>query len=71
MVFDIKMKGYRQKAKIVTGSHMMEALSTIVYASVVLREAVKITLMITTLNYLEVKCQQITTISKITQPVMI
>ena len=55
MVFNIEMEGLRQKARLVAGGHMTKAPTTITYASVVLRERVKIALMIAALNDLEVK----------------
>ena len=54
-VFDIKMEDFRHKAKLVTGGPMTEAPATIVYASVVSRDTVRIVLMIVTLNDLKVK----------------
>ena len=55
MVFNIKIKDFRHKARLVAGGHMTEALATITYASVVSRKTVRIVLMIATLNDLEVK----------------
>ena len=55
MVFNIKMKGFRQKARLVARDHMTEAPAIIMYASIVPRETVRIALMIDTLNDLEVK----------------
>ena len=55
MVFDIKMKNFKQKARLVAGGHMTKALATIKYANLVSREAVRIALMITALNDLGVK----------------
>ena len=54
MAFDIK-KDFRQKARLVTGSHRTKAPATIIYASVESRETVRIALMFATLNDLEVK----------------
>ena len=59
MVFNIKMEDFRQKARLVTGGHMIEALATIMNASIVSRETVRIALMIVTLNDLEVKSSNI------------
>ena len=42
MVFDIKMEDFRQKARLVAGGHMTEAPATIMYASVVSRETVRV-----------------------------
>ena len=55
MVFDIKMKDFRKKARLVTGGNMTKAPATITYASVVSRETVRIALMIATLNDHEIK----------------
>ena len=55
MVFDIKMEDFRQMARLVAGGHMTEAPATVMYAIVVLREIVRISLMIATPNDLEVK----------------
>ena len=38
MIFDIKMEGFRHKARFMAGSQMTKALTTIKYASVVSRE---------------------------------
>ena len=54
VVFDIKMEDFRQKARLVAGG-MTEAPATIMYASIVLRETVRIPFMIATLNDLEVQ----------------
>ena len=55
MVFDVKMEPFRCNARLVEGGHMTEALVTIMYASIVSRETVRIILMIAPLNDLEVK----------------
>ena len=55
MVFDIKMENFRQKARLVAGGNMTKASATIMYASTVSREKVRIDLMIAALNNLEVK----------------
>ena len=55
MVFDVKIEDFRCKARLVAGGHMTKALATIIYASIVSRETVRIVLMIATLNDLEVK----------------
>ena len=55
MVFVLKMVDFRQKARLVTGGLMTHALATIMYASIVLREAVRIAFMIAALNDHEVK----------------
>ena len=55
MVFDIKMDDLRQNSRLVAGGHTTEAPATIMYASVVSTKIVRIALMITTLNDLDVK----------------
>ena len=55
MVFDVKMKDFRCKARLVAGGHMADALAAITYASIVSRETVRIALMIAALNDLEAK----------------
>ena len=55
MVFDIKMEDFRHQARLVAGNHMAKAPATIMYASVVSRETVRMALMIAALNDLEVK----------------
>ena len=55
MVFDIKMEDFRCKARLVSDGYIIKAPATITYASLVLRETVRIALNITTLNDLEVK----------------
>ena len=59
MVFDIKMEDFRCKARLVARGHMTKALASIMYASIVLRETIRIALMIATLNDLEVKLGKI------------
>lgn len=59
MVFDIKMDGFRRKARLVAGGHMTEAPAVMTYASVVSRETVRIALTIAALNDLEVKASDI------------
>ena len=49
------MEDFRHKARLVAGGHMTKATATIMYASVISRETVRIALMIATLNNLEVK----------------
>ena len=55
MIFDIKIgKGFRRKARMVAGGHMIEAPSSITYSSVVSRDSVRIALKIAALNGLKV-----------------
>ena len=55
VVFNIKVEDFRHKARLVAGDHMTKSPSTIMYVGVVLRETVRITLMVATNNDLEVK----------------
>ena len=55
MVFDFKIKGFKCKARLVAGGHIMETPVTIMYTSVVSRETVRIALIIAAFNDLEVK----------------
>jgi hypothetical protein len=54
LVFDIKMDTYQFKARMVGGGHMTETPASMTYASVVLRDSVRIALAIAALNELEV-----------------
>ena len=42
MVFNVKMEDFRHKARLVAGGHMTEAPATIMCASIVSRETVRI-----------------------------
>ena len=55
MVFNVKMEDFKCKARLVVGGHMIMALATNMYASIVSRETVRIALMIAALNDHEVK----------------
>jgi hypothetical protein len=44
MICDVKMEDFRQKARVVAGSHRTEAPATITYASVVSHETVRLAL---------------------------
>ena len=52
---DIKIDDFRQKTRIVAGGHMTKTPATITYASIIMRETVRIVLMIIALNDLKVK----------------
>jgi hypothetical protein len=54
MIFDMKMENFRQKARLVTGGHMMGVPEVPTYASVVSRESVRITLTVAALNDLDI-----------------
>ena len=55
MVFNVKIEDFRHNPRLVTGGHMTKAPSTTKYYSIVSRQTVGIDLMITTLDDLEVK----------------
>ncbi len=55
IIFDIKMKDFRRKARLVTGGHMTKAPATITYARVISRKTIRIALLLAALNYLHVK----------------
>jgi hypothetical protein len=59
MIFDIIMEDFRRKARIVAGGHMTKAPATITYASVVSCETVRIALLMTALNELNVKVKYV------------
>ena len=54
MIFDTKMVDFRRKERLVAGGHVTKTPSTIMYASIVLRENVSIALKVAALNYLQV-----------------
>ena len=56
MIFDIKMENSRRKARLVSGGHMTTVPADVTYASVVLRETVRIDLNLSARNDLQVKC---------------
>lgn len=55
IIFDLKMEDFRRKARYVAQGNTTEAPTTLTYASVVLRESVRIALTLAVLNDLEVK----------------
>src|SRR5688572_8859042 len=59
MNFDIKLDGFRWKARMVACGHMTEAPAVKTYASVVFRETVQVALTVAALNGLEVKASDI------------
>ena len=54
MIFEVKLDGFRCKARLVAGGHMTDAPPVMTYASVVSRETVRIALTIAALNDLKV-----------------
>jgi hypothetical protein len=59
MIFMVKLENFQRKACYVAGGHMTEAPATLMYASVISRESVQITLTLAALNDLEVKVSDI------------
>ena len=59
LVYDIKLDGFRRKAWLVAGGHMTEALAVMMYASIVSRETMHISLNIAAPNDLEVKASDV------------
>ena len=59
IIFDVKMKDFRRKDRLVAGGHVTEPPATITYESIVLRETVRIALTLAALNDLPVKVADI------------
>ena len=59
LIYEIKLEGFRRKARLVAGGHMTEAPAVMTYASVVSRETVRIAFTIAALNDLEVKASDV------------
>ena len=59
MIFDVKMKDFRRKARMVAGGHMTETPKCMTYLSVVACDSVHIALTLASLNGLEVKAGDI------------
>jgi hypothetical protein len=58
-IFDVKMDSFQRKYRMVAGGHMTETPASMIYASVVSRESVRIALMLAALNDLQVKTTDI------------
>jgi Reverse transcriptase (RNA-dependent DNA polymerase) len=58
-IFDVKLDGFCQKARMVAGGHVTEVPAVMMYSSVVSRESVRIALTLAALNDLEVKASDI------------
>ena len=54
-IFDIKLDGFKRKARYVAGGHMTDAPPVLTYASVISRDTVRIALTMAALNDLDVK----------------
>ena len=59
MVFDIKLDGFKRKARLVAGGHVLDPPAGLTYSSVVSRDSVRIILTIAALNDLEVKASDV------------
>ena len=59
IIFDIKMEDFQKKAQYVARGHATVAPPTLMYASVVLKESIRISLMLAVLKDLEVKTSDI------------
>ena len=59
MIFDIKLDGFRRKACLVAGGHMVETPPIMTYASVVSWDTIRIALTIVALNDLQVKASNV------------
>ena len=59
MIFDIKLDGFRRKARLVAGGRMVETPPIMTYASVVSQDTVRIALTIAALNDLQVKASDV------------
>jgi hypothetical protein len=59
IIFDIKIDGFKRKARMVAGGHMLDAPAVSTYSSVVSRETVRIALTLAALNDLDVKSSDI------------
>ena len=59
MIFDIKLDGFRRKARLVAGGHMVETPPIMTYTSVVPRDTVRIALTIAAPNDLQVKASNV------------
>ena len=59
MIFDIKLDGFKRKARLVAGGHVLDPPAVLTYSSVVSRDSVRIILTIAPLNDLEVKASDV------------
>ena len=59
MIFDIKLDGFKRKARLVAGGHLVDSSSVMTYAGVVSRDTVRIALTMAALHDLEVKTSDI------------
>jgi len=60
IIFDVKLDGFRRKARLVAGGHQTEPpASVLMYASLVSRETVEIAFTIAALNDLQIKASDV------------
>ena len=59
IVWDIKLDGFKRKAQMVAGGHMVDTPAVMTYASVVSHETVHIALTLAALNDLEVQASDV------------
>jgi hypothetical protein len=59
MIFDVKMEDFRRKARFFAGGHTNDTQHAMIYASVVSRESVRVSLALAALNDLDVKMDDI------------
>jgi hypothetical protein len=59
LVFDVKLDGFKRKARLVADGHMTDPPASLTYASVVSRDTVRIALLMAALHDLEVKAADI------------
>lgn len=59
LIFDVKLDGFKRKARLVAGGHMTDAPPVMTYASVVSRDTVRIALTLAALNDLDVKASDV------------
>jgi hypothetical protein len=59
MIFDVKMEGFRRKARFMAGVHTTDAPRVMTYASVVSRESTRIALKLAALHDLDVTMGEI------------
>jgi hypothetical protein len=59
VIFDVKMKGFRRKARFFAGGHTTDTPHAMTYASVVSRESVRISLTLAAMNDFDVNMADI------------
>ncbi len=54
MIFDVKIKDFHHKARLVAGGHATKAPATLTYASVVSQETIQIAMLLAVLNDIDI-----------------